>query len=138
MTFAGKEYTVLEATPDVFDGVNIVLASAGASTSKVLAPEAAKRGAVFIDNSSAFRMEEDVPLGIAGVNDDDLKNHKGIIANPNCSTSQLMLVLKPLNDYAEIKRLIVSTYQAVSGAGLAAMNELTDNKKVNLIGMPSE
>ena len=138
MTFAGKEYTVLEATPDVFDGVNIVLASAGASTSKVLAPEAAKRGAVFIDNSSAFRMEEDVPLVIAGVNDDDLKNHKGIIANPNCSTSQLMLVLKPLNDYAEIKRLIVSTYQAVSGAGLAAMNELTDNTKVNLIGMPYE
>lgn len=138
LQFAGKEYTVLEATPEVFEGVNIVLASAGASTSKVLAPEAAKRGAVFIDNSSAFRMEEDVPLVIAGVNDDDLKLHKGIIANPNCSTSQLMLVLKPLNDYAKIKRLIVSTYQAVSGAGLAAMNELTDNTKVNLIGMPYE
>src|SRR5699024_5277981 len=117
---------------------NIVLASAGGSTSLKLAPEAAKRGAVFIDNSSAFRMEKDVPLVIAGVNDDDLKLHKGIIANPNCSTSQLMLVLKPLNDYAKIKRLIVSTYQAVSGAGLAAMNELTDNKKVNLIGMPYE
>ncbi len=83
-------------------------------------------------------MENDVPLVIAGVNDDDLKNHKGIVANPNCSTSQLMLVLKPLHDYANIKRLIVSTYQAVSGAGLAAMNELTDNSKVNLVGMPYE
>ncbi len=138
MTFAGKEYTVEEAVPESFTGVNVVLASAGGSTSLKLAPEAAKRGAVFIDNSSAFRMEKDVPLVIAGVNDDDLKLHKGIIANPNCSTSQLMLVLKPLNDYAKIKRLIVSTYQAVSGAGLAAMNELTDNTKVNLIGMPYE
>ncbi len=138
LSFNGTEYTVLEATPDVFEGVNVVLASAGGSTSLALAPEAVKRGAVFIDNSSAYRMEEDVPLVIAGVNDDDLKKHKGIISNPNCSTSQLMLVLKPLNDYAKIKRLIVSTYQAVSGAGLAAMNELTDNTKVNLIGMPYE
>src|SRR5699024_4804944 len=111
---------------------NIVLASAGGSTSLKLAPEAAKRGAVFIDNSSAFRMEKDVPLVIAGVNDDDLKKHKGIIANPNCSTSQLMLVLKPLNETAKIKRLIVSTYQAVSGAGLAAINELTENTKAVL------
>ena len=134
--FKNKEYTILEATPDVFDGVNVVLASAGGSTSLSLAPEAVKRGAVYIDNSSAFRMEEDVPLVIAGVNDDDLKKHKGIIANPNCSTSQLMLALKPLHDYANIKRLIVSTYQAVSGAGLAAINELTDNTKTNLIGMP--
>ncbi|HIT54630.1 TPA: aspartate-semialdehyde dehydrogenase, partial [Candidatus Galligastranaerophilus intestinigallinarum] len=86
--------------------------------------------------SSAFRMEEDVPLVIAGVNDEDLRKHKGIIANPNCSTSQLMLALKPLDDYAKIKRLIVSTYQAVSGAGLAAIQELTDNTKTNLIGMP--
>lgn len=138
LMFMGKEHTVIEATPEVFEGVNVVLASAGGSTSLALAPEAAKRGAVFIDNSSAFRMEEDVPLVIAGVNDEDLKKHKGIIANPNCSTSQLMLVLKPLNDYAKIKRLIVSTYQAVSGAGLAAMNELTDNTKVNLVGMPYE
>ena len=98
LTFMGKEYIVEEAKPESFENVNIVLASAGGSTSLKLAPEAAKRGAVFIDNSSAFRMEKDVPLVIAGVNDDDLKKHKGIIANPNCSTSQLMLVLKPLND----------------------------------------
>ncbi len=138
LDFMGKEYTVIEATPDAFDGVDIVLASAGGSTSLALAKEAAKRGCVYIDNSSAFRMEPDVPLVIAGVNDDDLKMHKGIVANPNCSTSQLMLVLKPLHDVANIKRLIVSTYQAVSGAGLAAMNELTDNSKVNLVGMPYE
>ena len=125
--FKGKKYTVEEATPESFEGVNIVLASAGGSTSLALAKEAVKRGAVYIDNSSAFRMEEDVPLVIAGVNDDDLKWHKGIIANPNCSTSQLMLVLKPLHDYAKIKQMFVSTYQAVSGAGLAAINELKDS-----------
>ena len=125
--FEGKDYTVIEATPEAFEDVNIVLASAGGSTSLKLAPEAVKRGAVYIDNSSAFRMDKDVPLVIAGVNDDDLKKHRGIIANPNCSTSQLMLVLKPLHDYANIKRMVVSTYQAVSGAGLAAINELKEN-----------
>ncbi len=125
--FKGEKHTVIEATPEAFEGVNIVLASAGGSTSLALAGEAVKRGAVYIDNSSAFRMDKDTPLVIAGVNDDDLRKHKGIVANPNCSTSQLMLVLKPLHDYAKIKRLIVSTYQAVSGAGLAAINELRDN-----------
>ena len=132
--FKGKEYTVIETTPEAFEGTNIVLASAGGSTSLKYAPEAAKRGCVFIDNSSAFRMEKDIPLVIAGVNDEDLKKHKGIIANPNCSTSQLMLVLKPLHDYAEIKRMIVSTYQAVSGAGLKAINELKESTSVILNG----
>jgi aspartate-semialdehyde dehydrogenase len=130
--FQGKEYTVEEATPESFDGVNIVLASAGGSTSQKFAPEIVKRGGVLIDNSSAFRMEKDVPLVIAYVNDEDLKKHKGIIANPNCSTSQLMLVLKPLHEKFTIKKLIVSTYQAVSGAGLKAINELTDNTKATL------
>lgn len=134
MEFQGKKYIVEEAKPESFDGVNIVIASAGASTSKKFAPEIVKRGGVLIDNSSAFRMDEDVPLVIAYVNDEDLKKHKGIIANPNCSTSQLMLVLKPLHDRAKIKRLIVSTYQSVSGAGLAAMNELTADTKANLNG----
>lgn len=132
--FKGKEYTIEEATPDSFEGVNIVLASAGGSTSLALAKEAVKRGCVYIDNSSAFRMEKDVPLVIASVNHDDLKKHQGIVANPNCSTSQLMLVLKPLHDYAKIKRLIVSTYQAVSGAGLAAINELRDSTEASLKG----
>ena len=136
--FKGEKHTVIEATPEAFEGVNIVLASAGGSTSLALAKEAVKRGAVYIDNSSAYRMEKDVPLVIAGVNDEDLKKHKGIIANPNCSTSQLMLVLKPLHDYAKIKRLIVSTYQAVSGAGLKAINELTESTKAALENRPFE
>ena len=127
ITFKGEEHTIVEATPEAFESTNIVLASAGGSTSLALAQEAVKRGCVYIDNSSAFRMEKDVPLVIAGVNDEDLKKHNGIVANPNCSTSQLMLVLKPLHDFAKIKRMIVSTYQAVSGAGLAAINELKEN-----------
>jgi len=130
--FQGKKYTVEETTPESFENINIVMASAGGSTSLKFASEAVKRGCVFIDNSSAFRMEEDVPLVIATVNDEDLRKHKGIIANPNCSTSQLMLVLKPLNDKAKIKRLIVSTYQSVSGAGIAAINELTEDTKAYL------
>ena len=134
LEFQGKEYTVEEAKPESFDGINIVLASAGGSTSQKFAPEIVKRGGVLIDNSSAFRMENDVPLVIAYVNDEDLKKHKGIIANPNCSTSQLMLVLKPLHEKYEIKRLLVSTYQAVSGAGLKAINELTANTKATLAG----
>ncbi len=134
LEFQGKTYVVEEAKPESFDGVNIVLASAGGSTSQKFAPEIVKRGGVLIDNSSAFRMEKDVPLVIAYVNDEDLRKHKGIIANPNCSTSQLMLVLKPLHEKAKIKRLIVSTYQAVSGAGLAAINELRDDTKANLAG----
>ena len=134
MTFQGKEYTLEEATPDSFDGIDIVMASAGGSTSQKFAPEIVKRGGLIIDNSSAFRMEEDVPLVIAGVNDEDLRLHKGIIANPNCSTSQLMLALEPLNKKFGIKRLIVSTYQAVSGAGLAAINELREDTEANLKG----
>lgn len=130
--FKGKKYIIEEATPEAFDGVDIVLSSAGASTSKLLAHEAVKRGAVVVDNTSAFRMDEGTPLVIVGANDEDLKTHKGIIANPNCSTSQLMLVLKPLHEYAKIKRLVVSTYQAVSGAGINAINELTENTKAAL------
>lgn len=132
--FQGKKYVVEEAKPESFDGVNIVLASAGGSTSRKFAPEIVKRGGVLIDNSSAFRMEENVPLVIAYVNDEDLRKHKGIIANPNCSTSQLMLVLKPLHEKFGIKRLIVSTYQAVSGAGLAAIKELRADTEANLKG----
>jgi aspartate-semialdehyde dehydrogenase len=134
LNFQGKEYTLEEATPDSFNGIDIVMASAGGAISQKFAPEIVKRGGVIIDNSSAFRMEKDVPLVIAGVNDEDLKLHKGIIANPNCSTSQLMLVLEPLNKKFGIKRLIVSTYQAVSGAGLAAINELREDTEAYLKG----
>ena len=130
--FKGKEYTVEEATPEVFDNVDIVMASAGGATSQQFAPEIIKRGGLIIDNSSAFRMNDDVPLVIAGVNDEDLKKHKGIISNPNCSTSQLMLALEPINKKYGIKRLVVSTYQAVSGAGLAAIKELEADTKAYL------
>ena len=138
MEFKGEKHTVIEAKDEVFDDIDICLASAGGETSKRFAPVAASKNCVFIDNSSAFRMDENVPLVIAGVNDEDLRKHKGIIANPNCSTSQLMLPLKALDEKYKVKRLIVSTYQAVSGAGLKAINELTDNIKTNLVGMPYE
>ncbi|MDD3013758.1 MAG: aspartate-semialdehyde dehydrogenase [Candidatus Gastranaerophilales bacterium] len=130
--FKGNTYFIEEAKPESFEGVDIVLSSAGAATSKALAHEAVKRGAVVVDNTSLFRMEKDVPLVIAGVNDEDIRKHNGIIANPNCSTSQLMLVLKPLHDAAKIKKLVVSTYQSVSGAGKAAIDELTDSSKAVL------
>ena len=136
LNFDGVERIVEEAKPESFDDVDIVLASAGASTSKKFAPEIVKRGGLIIDNSSAFRMEEKIPLVIAGVNDEDLKEHAGIIANPNCSTSQLILALKPLHELATIKRMIVSTYQSVSGAGLAAINELKENTKARLEEKP--
>ena len=137
VTFKGQDYTVEEATHDSFNDIDIVMASAGGATSQKFAPEIVKRGGLIIDNSSAFRMDKDVPLVIAGVNDEDLRKHKGIIANPNCSTSQLMLVLEPLKKFG-IKRLIVSTYQAVSGAGLAAINELKNDTIANLEGKPFE
>ena len=138
LEFQDKEYIVEEAKPESFDNIDIVMASAGGSTSQKFAPEIVKRGGLIIDNSSAFRMDKDVPLVIAGVNDEDLRLHKGIIANPNCSTSQLMLVLEPLNKKFGIKRLIVSTYQAVSGAGLAAINELREDTESSLAGKEYE
>lgn len=122
--FRGQAIAVQEAVPDAFNGVDIVLSSAGAEISKILVPEAVKRGAVVIDNTSFYRMQADVPLVVPEVNAHALKKHQGIIANPNCSTAQLMPVLKPLHDAAGLKRVIVSTYQSVSGAGKEAMDEL--------------
>ena len=130
--FKGKEYTVELATKDSFKDIDLVLASAGGVISKELVPYAVKAGAVVIDNSSAYRMDPDVPLVIAGVNNDALKKHKGIIANPNCTTAQLMPPLKALHNLAGLKRVIVSTYQSVSGAGKAAMDELHEQSKEHL------
>ncbi len=124
LAFAGSELTVEEMTPGSFEGVDIALFSAGASVSKELGPAAVERGCVVIDNSSAFRMGEAIPLVVPEVNAEDLEWHSGIIANPNCSTIQMVVALKPLHDLAPIKRVAVSTYQAASGAGAAAMNEL--------------
>ena len=123
ITFMGKEYTVEEATDDSFKGVEIAL-FAGGSASKTFAPAAVKHGAVVIDNSSAFRMDPNVPLIVPEVNPEAIKEHKGIIANPNCSTIIMVMALKPLHDYAKIKRIVVSTYQAVSGAGKEGLEEL--------------
>ncbi len=120
----GKEYRVEEITPAAFDGIDYAFFSAGESISKEYGPEAARRGAVVIDNSNAFRMEEGVPLVVPEVNPDAAKDHKGIIANPNCSTIQMVVVLKPLQDKMPLKRVVAATYQAVSGAGKEAVDEL--------------
>jgi aspartate-semialdehyde dehydrogenase len=121
--FANHEITIEETTNNSFSGVDIALFAGGAA-SKLYAKEAAKSGAVVIDNSSAFRLEDDVPLVVPEVNPEDLKWHNGLIANPNCSTIQMVVALKPLHDAAKIKKVIVSTYQAVSGAGQEGMDEL--------------
>jgi aspartate-semialdehyde dehydrogenase len=121
----GNSYTVELTDENAFAGIDIVFASAGASTTKKYAESIKKAGAVLIDNSSAFRMDADVPLVVPQVNKEDIKNHKGIIANPNCSTAPLVLALKALEKQFKIKRVVVSTYQSVSGAGKEAMEELS-------------
>ena len=128
--FMGKEYLIEELNENAFDrGIDIALFSAGASISKQFAPIAASKGCVVIDNSSAWRMDPKVPLVVPEVNPDDAKHHKGIIANPNCSTIQAMVVLKPLHDAYKIKRIIYSTYQAVSGSGLGGYQDLENGLK---------
>lgn len=123
--FLGKEYVVQELKDDSFDsGFNFAIFSAGAQTSKYFAPIAASKGCIVIDNSSAFRMDENVPLIVPEVNFKDIINHSNIIANPNCSTIQAVVVLKPLDDNFKIKRIVYSTYQAVSGAGKLGLQDL--------------
>lgn len=133
--FMGKEYTVEEATEDSFKGVDIALFAGGAA-SKTFAPAAVKAGAVVIDNSSAFRMDPEVPLVVPEVNPEAIANHKGIIANPNCSTIIMVMALKPLYNVSKIKRVVVSTYQAVSGGGKEAMAELEEQVKSINEGRP--
>lgn len=122
--FNGATYTIEEATPEAFEGVDVALFSAGGSVSEKLAPEAAKRGAVVIDNTSHFRMAEGVPLVVPEVNRHALQQHKGIIANPNCSTIQMVAALAPIREKFGLTSVVVSTYQAVSGSGIAAIEEL--------------
>ena len=132
ITFKGKEYTVEELTEDSFKkNIDIALFSAGGSISEKFAPIAAKDGAIVVDNSSFWRMDENVPLVVPEVNPQDIKKHKGIIANPNCSTIQAMVPLKPLHDKYGIKRIIYSTYQAVSGSGVKGINDLKEGLKGN-------
>ena len=130
LTFKGKEYTVEELTEHSFDKpIDIALFSAGGSTSEKYAPIAASKGCIVIDNSSQWRMDPEVPLIVPEVNPEDIDWNKGIIANPNCSTIQAMVALKPLDDKYKIKRVVYSTYQAVSGAGLAGWKDLEDGLK---------
>ena len=132
--FKGKEYTVEEMTKDSFAGVDIALFSAGGGRSKEFAPAAVAAGAVVIDNSSAFRMDPDSPLVIPEVNAGAIKDNKGIIANPNCSTIIALVPVWPLHKANPIKRMVVSTYQAASGAGMAAMKELEQQARQVLAG----
>lgn len=129
-----REITVKETSAESFQHVDIALFSAGAEVSRHFSPIAAKAGVLVIDNSSAFRMEPKVPLVVPEVNPEDIKLHEGIIANPNCSTIQMVVALYPLHRVKPIKRIVVSTYQAVSGTGTAAMEELTTQSRLVLEG----
>ena len=130
--FRGETLTVEELTHDSFEGINLVLASAGGSLSKEFAPSAVKAGAVVVDNTSHFRMTEGVPLVVPEVNPEAIAEHNGIIANPNCSTIIMALPLAPLHKAFGIKRCVVSTYQAASGAGARAMQELKEETEAHL------
>ena len=136
VTFKGAEKTVRAAKPGAFGDVDIALFSAGAEASEILAPAAASEGAVVIDNSSQWRMDPKVPLVIPEVNPQDLSWHKGIIANPNCSTIQMLVAAKPIHDAFKIKRIVVATYQAVSGTGAAAIAELQNQAREFTAGKP--
>ncbi|TCO71466.1 aspartate-semialdehyde dehydrogenase [Marinisporobacter balticus] len=132
VTCKGKEFTVEELTENSFDrDIDIALFSAGGDTSKHFAPIAASKGVIVVDNSSAFRMDKSIPLVVPEVNPDDIKWNKGIIANPNCSTIQAVVALKPLHTAYKIKRIVYSTYQAVSGSGVKGVRDLEEGMKGN-------
>ncbi|MGE5371292.1 MAG: aspartate-semialdehyde dehydrogenase [Solirubrobacterales bacterium] len=136
VTFKGETITVEAATPEQFQGVQVALFAVGAEVSEVLGPEAAKRGAVVIDNSSAFRMNPAMPLVVPEVNPEDVRLHKGIIANPNCSTIIMVVAINPIYKAFGLKRVVVSTYQAVSGAGKAGLEELDQQLRQYYAGEP--
>ncbi len=145
LAYRGQDIAIEELNHDSFNDIDIALFSAGGSRSKEFAPAAVKSGAVVIDNSSAFRMDDDVPLVVPEVNPEDVKKHSGIIANPNCTTIILLVVLKPLYDVSRITRIIVSTYQSASGAGAKAMEELRiqttqvlENKALTIDAFPHQ
>jgi aspartate-semialdehyde dehydrogenase len=126
LPFHGNDICVQKLVPESFDGIEIALFSAGATVSREFAPHAVRAGALVIDNSSAFRMEDEVPLVVPEVNRSEIFRHKGIIANPNCSTIQMVVALKPLHDLWKIRRIVVSTYQSVTGAGKKGLSQLED------------
>ncbi|OSJ20784.1 aspartate-semialdehyde dehydrogenase, partial [Bradyrhizobium canariense] len=134
VSFRGQDVVIEELTERAFEGVDIALFSAGGSISKKFAPIAVKAGAVVVDNSSAFRMDPNVPLVIPEINANRIRDHKGIIANPNCAAITALVPLWPIHQSNRIKRVIISTYQAASGAGAAAMDELVESTRANLNG----
>jgi aspartate-semialdehyde dehydrogenase len=134
LKFKGEELPVKALSKDSFGGTDIVLFSAGAGTSRQYAQHAVSAGAVVIDNSSAFRMEYDVPLVVPEINSKDIQNHRGIVANPNCTTIIALMALFPLHQAFRVKRVIASSYQAVSGAGAKAIQELSDQTKAYFTG----
>lgn len=138
LPFAGEEVPVQELTADSFEGVDVALFSAGGGISKEFAPIAVKAGAVVVDNSSAFRMDPDVPLVVPEINAADIKKHKGIIANPNCTTAITLMALHPLHVEFRVKRIIASSYQAVSGTGAQAIEELRSQVAAIVAGQPIE
>jgi aspartate-semialdehyde dehydrogenase len=136
--FNGSQLECRPLTPDSIQGLDIALSSAGGKVSAEWAPKLVEAGAVVVDNTSYWRMNDDVPLVVAGVNDEAAEGHSGIVANPNCTTMQLMVALKPLHDAAELERLVVSTYQSVSGTGREAIKELKAQSAAVLEGKPVE
>ncbi|MFL5905987.1 MAG: aspartate-semialdehyde dehydrogenase [Solirubrobacterales bacterium] len=138
VSFAGSDIECRELTSESIQGLDLVLSSAGGKISSEWAPKLIEAGAVVVDNTSYWRMHDDVPLVVAGVNDDAAASHNGLVANPNCTTMQLMVALKPILDAAGIERLIVSTYQSVSGTGRAAIEELREESQAVLKGKPVE
>jgi aspartate-semialdehyde dehydrogenase len=138
ITVRGREHVVEELNDNSFNGTDLAFFSAGGEISRLFAPRAVEAGCVVIDNSSAFRMDPATPLVVPEVNPHDVKSHRGIIANPNCSTMIMVVPVWPLHRHNPIKRIVVSTYQAASGAGLAAMNELEQQTHALLHGRPAE
>lgn len=134
MNFRGQEYTLEEATENSFENIDLVLSSAGGSVSKQLAHAAVKAGALVVDNTSAFRMDPSTPLVVPEINPEDIAKHKGIIANPNCSTIIMLVPIFPLHKEAKVKRIISATYQSASGAGAHAMKELENQSREILEG----
>ena len=138
LTFCGKEVTVAEAREDAFEGLDIVLGAAENDIAERFAPAIKKAGAVFVDNSSAFRLRDDVPLVVPEINPEDAKKHNGIISNPNCSTIITLVALNPINKLSPIKKLVASTYQAVSGAGVGGLRELEEQVEAHVNGTMTE
>ena len=138
ITFAGRTHKVEELRPESFEGVEIVIGSTPDDVAREFAPQAVERGAVVVDESGAWRMDPSVPLVVPEVNPEAVANHRGIIASPNCSTTQMVVALKPLHDAARVRRVVVSTYQATSGAGVAGTRDLERGTEAHLAGREHE